>query len=71
MQRGPGLFITGTDTEVGKTYVGAMIARALAAAAKSQAKIKLEMPETSMTPRETSGRPAASGTDAWIQAPRR
>jgi dethiobiotin synthetase len=25
----PGLFITGTDTEVGKTYVGAMIARAL------------------------------------------
>jgi dethiobiotin synthetase len=27
-----GLFITGTDTEIGKTYVGAMIARALAAA---------------------------------------
>lgn len=27
----PGLFITGTDTGVGKTYVGAMIARALAA----------------------------------------
>jgi len=25
----PGLFITGTDTEVGKTYVAAMIARAL------------------------------------------
>jgi dethiobiotin synthetase len=25
----PGLFITGTDTDVGKTYVGAMIARAL------------------------------------------
>ncbi len=25
----PGLFIAGTDTEVGKTYVGAMIARAL------------------------------------------
>ena len=45
--------------------------RALAAAAKSQAKVKLEMPETSMTPSETSGRPAASGTDAWIQAPRR
>lgn len=28
----PGLFITGTDTEVGKTYVGALIARALVAA---------------------------------------
>ena len=28
----PGLFITGTDTDVGKTYVGAMIARTLAAA---------------------------------------
>lgn len=27
-----GLFITGTDTEIGKTYVGAMIARALVAA---------------------------------------
>ncbi len=28
----PGLFITGTDTDVGKTYVGAMIARSLVAA---------------------------------------
>ena len=28
----PGLFITGTDTDVGKTYVGALIARHLAAA---------------------------------------
>lgn len=28
----PGLFITGTDTGVGKTYVGALIARELAAA---------------------------------------
>jgi dethiobiotin synthetase len=28
----PGLFITGTDTGVGKTYVGALIARQLAAA---------------------------------------
>jgi dethiobiotin synthetase len=28
----PGLFITGTDTNVGKTYVGALIARALKAA---------------------------------------
>jgi len=28
----PGLFITGTDTEVGKTYVAALIARHLAAA---------------------------------------
>jgi len=28
----PGLFITGTDTDVGKTYVGAMIARSLGAA---------------------------------------
>ena len=27
----PGLFITGTDTGVGKTYVGALIARSLAA----------------------------------------
>ncbi len=27
----PGLFITGTGTEVGKTYVGAMIARSLVA----------------------------------------
>jgi dethiobiotin synthetase len=30
-QRVPGLFITGTDTGVGKTYVAAMIARALTA----------------------------------------
>src|SRR5262245_41846826 len=28
----PGLFITGTDTDVGKTYVAAMIARSLVAA---------------------------------------
>lgn len=27
----PGIFITGTDTDVGKTYVGALIARALTA----------------------------------------
>lgn len=27
----PGLFLTGTDTDVGKTYVGALIARALVA----------------------------------------
>ncbi len=33
-QRTPGLFITGTDTGVGKTYVGALIARELAAAGK-------------------------------------
>ena len=30
----PGLFITGTDTEVGKTYVGALIARDLRAAGR-------------------------------------
>jgi len=30
----PGLFITGTDTEVGKTYVAALIARALAASGR-------------------------------------
>jgi dethiobiotin synthetase len=30
----PGLFITGTDTEVGKTYVTSMIARALVAAGR-------------------------------------
>ena len=30
----PGLFITGTDTEVGKTYVAALIARALVAAGR-------------------------------------
>ena len=34
MPRIPGLFITGTGTDVGKTYVGAMIARALAAAGR-------------------------------------
>ena len=28
----PGLFITGTDTGVGKTYVGALMARQLTAA---------------------------------------
>jgi dethiobiotin synthetase len=32
MENVPGLFITGTDTGVGKTYVAAMIARALRAA---------------------------------------
>ena len=32
VKRTPGLFITGTDTGVGKTYVAAMIARALRAA---------------------------------------
>ncbi len=31
-EHGAGLFITGTDTEVGKTYVAALIARTLAAA---------------------------------------
>ncbi len=31
----PGLFITGTDTDVGKTYVGAMIARRLAAGGRT------------------------------------
>ena len=31
MSQIPGLFITGTDTAVGKTYVAALIARALAA----------------------------------------
>ena len=30
----PGLFITGTDTEVGKTYVAALIARSLCAAGR-------------------------------------
>ena len=30
----PGLFITGTDTEVGKTYVAALIARSLAASGR-------------------------------------
>jgi dethiobiotin synthetase len=30
----PGLFITGTDTEVGKTYVAALIARALVASGR-------------------------------------
>jgi dethiobiotin synthetase len=30
----PGLFITGTDTDVGKTYVGAIIARELTAAGR-------------------------------------
>ncbi len=34
MKRAPGLFITGTDTEVGKTYVAALIARSLAAAGR-------------------------------------
>ncbi len=33
-QHVPGLFITGTDTEVGKTYVAALIARALTAAGR-------------------------------------
>ena len=33
MPNPPGLFITGTDTGVGKTYVAALIARSLAAAA--------------------------------------
>jgi len=32
--RVPGIFITGTDTEVGKTYVTALIARALVAAGR-------------------------------------
>ena len=30
----PGLFITGTDTEVGKTYVGALVARSLRTAGR-------------------------------------
>ena len=33
-KRIPGLFITGTDTEVGKTYVGALVARSLRAAGR-------------------------------------
>jgi dethiobiotin synthetase len=34
MKRAPGLFISGTDTEVGKTYVAALIARELAASGR-------------------------------------
>lgn len=45
-------------------------ARALAAAARSSARVRLEMPETSMTPRERPGSPTPSGTDAWRPAPR-
>jgi len=44
--------------------------RALASAARRSAKVKLDMPETSMTPREKPGSPTSSGTDAWHPAPR-
>jgi dethiobiotin synthetase len=36
----PGLFLTGTDTDVGKTYVGALIARAIAAQGTTRRRVQ-------------------------------
>jgi len=48
----PGLFITGTDTGVGKTYVAALIARSLAAAGR---RVGVYKPAASGCPRDAQG----------------
>ena len=49
----PGLFITGTDTGVGKTYVAALIARSLAASGR---RVGVYKPAASGCPRDPDGR---------------
>ena len=56
----PGLFITGTDTAVGKTYVAAMIARALRAAGLRVGVYKPVASGCAASPRASSLTPHAS-----------
>jgi dethiobiotin synthetase len=61
----PGLFITGTDTGVGKTYVAALIARSLAAAGR---RVGVYKPAASGCTRDAAGRPVSDDAVALWQA---
>ncbi|HMP04819.1 MAG TPA: dethiobiotin synthase [Lacipirellulaceae bacterium] len=63
----PGLFITGTSTEVGKTYVAAMIARALAGAGR---RVGVYKPAASGCRREAGALVADDATLLWEAAGR-
>jgi dethiobiotin synthetase len=63
----PGLFITGTDTEVGKTYVAALIARAMAAAGR---KVGVYKPAASGCRREADDLVADDAVAIWEAAGR-
>lgn len=67
MQRTPGLFITGTDTGVGKTYVGALIARALRAAGH---RVGVYKPAASGCRREADGLVSEDAVALWEAAGR-
>ncbi len=63
----PGLFITGTDTGVGKTYVGALIARELAAAGK---RVGVYKPAASACRREAGELVSDDAVTLWEAAGR-
>ena len=62
-----GLFITGTDTGVGKTYVGALVARQLAAQGR---KVGVYKPVASGCRRETGGVISEDALTLWDAAGR-
>ena len=63
----PGLFITGTDTEVGKTYVAALIARALVASGR---RVGVYKPAASGCRREGDDLVAGDAVTLWNAAGR-
>jgi dethiobiotin synthetase len=63
----PGLFITGTDTGVGKTYVAALIARSLAAAGR---RVGVYKPAASGCRREGGGWVSEDALALWEAAGR-
>jgi dethiobiotin synthetase len=63
----PGLFITGTDTGVGKTYVGAMIARSLADGGH---RVGVYKPAASGCTRENGDLVSADAVTLWNAAGR-
>jgi len=63
----PGLFVTGTDTGVGKTYVAALIARELVAAGK---RVGVYKPAASGCRREAGGLVSDDAVTLWEAAGR-
>jgi dethiobiotin synthetase len=63
----PGVFIAGTSTEVGKTHVGAMIARALAATGR---RVGVYKPAASGCRREGGSLVADDAVSLWMAAGR-
>ena len=61
----PGLFITGTDTGVGKTYVATLIAAALRAAGQ---RVGVYKPAASGCRRESAGQVSADAVALWHAA---